>query len=190
MNRREFLKKMLILGLASSSLAALATGCRFARKMILQTHRAEIGDLHQPDQQSSVVERPDLVIASGNDPDTLMDNGLRALGGIQGFIKQGSVVVIKPNFSVPQRPEAACTTNPVLVSALVKRCLEAGAGEVRVIDHPFTSGVMCLENTEMRRYAEASGAKVYVLNELTDDYYTQVQIRGNSLKPLISRRMF
>ena len=182
MDRREFIKKMFVLGLASSNLAGLVSGCRYAGLMVPERDGAKLGGLNRPDALSIPIERPDLVIAGGNEPDALIEKGLQALGGIKTFIKQGSLVVIKPNFSVPQRPEAACTTNPLLVSALVKRCLEAGAREVRVIDHPFTSGVMCLENTEMRRYAGDAGARVYVLGELSDKYYTRVQIGGKQLQ--------
>ena len=122
------------------------------------------------------------MIAGGTDPDTLMEKGLQALGGIRRFVKPGYVVVIKPNFSVPTMPDDACTTNPFLVSALVKQCLDAGAKEVRVIDHPFTNGAMCLENSGMRRYGEAAGASVYVLNTLNSRYYSQVDMHGQLLK--------
>lgn len=182
MNRREFIKKMFILGLASSGLGSLVAGCKYALRTFPGAEQAHIGVHGTAGKESGSMERPGLVIADGNDPNVLMEKGLKALGGIQGLVKQGSLVVIKPNFSVPQRPEAGCTTNPVLVSALVRQCLDAGAKEVRVIDHPFTNGAICLEKTEMRQYAEAAGAKVYVLNELSGKYYTQVKIGGKQLQ--------
>lgn len=122
------------------------------------------------------------MIAVGTDPDTLMTKGLQALGGIRRFVRPGSLVVIKPNFSVTAQQEEACTTNPLLVSALVKQCLGAGAREVRVIDHPFMNWMMCLENSGMRRYGEAAGAKVYTLNTLNGRYYSQVNINAQLLK--------
>jgi len=73
-----------------------------------------------------------------------MMQGLKFLGGIERLIQKGQLVVIKPNFSVPRAPEAACATNPYLVAALVKQCLAAGAREVRVVDHTWTNGQICL----------------------------------------------
>ena len=77
------------------------------------------------------VAAPPMVVVNGTDPDELMERGLQAMGGIGRFVKQGQTVVIKPNFSVPRTPDQAATTNPVMVAALVKRCLGAGASSVK-----------------------------------------------------------
>jgi uncharacterized protein (DUF362 family) len=54
------------------------------------------------------------------------------------FVKQGAKVVIKPNICVAYHTyEYAATTNPWVVGALVKLCLEAGAKQVQVLDYPF-----------------------------------------------------
>ncbi len=188
MDRREFIKRMIMLGLSSSGLALLMTGCRPVREIFTgagsnkagapgntgATQGSRTDETRYPDA--------DLVIAGGADPGALMEKGLQGLGGIRRFVKPGYIVVIKPNFSVPTMPDDACTTNPLLVSALVKQCLDAGAKEVRVIDHPFTNGAMCLENSGIRKYGEAAGARVYVLNTLNGRYYSQVDMHGQLLK--------
>jgi uncharacterized protein (DUF362 family) len=57
---------------------------------------------------------------------------------MEKFVKPGSKVVIKPNICVAYHSfEYAATTNPWVVSALVKLCVEAGAGKVSVFDFPF-----------------------------------------------------
>ena len=48
-------------------------------------------------------------------------------------------VVIKPNVLTGRPPEYATTTNPLVVSALIRMCLEAGAAEVTVLDYPTSS---------------------------------------------------
>ncbi len=60
------------------------------------------------------------------------------MGGMEKFIKKGAKVVIKPNICVAYaKYENAFTTNPWVVAALVKLCLEAGAATVKVFDYPF-----------------------------------------------------
>ena len=54
------------------------------------------------------------------------------------FVKAGSEVIVKPNICVAYHSfEYAATTNPEVVGAIVKMCLEAGAKRVRVMDSPF-----------------------------------------------------
>jgi uncharacterized protein (DUF362 family) len=63
---------------------------------------------------------------------------LRALGGIERFVKRGDDVIVKPNICVAYHSyEYAATTNPEVVAAVVQLCLGAGAGRVRVMDQPF-----------------------------------------------------
>jgi uncharacterized protein (DUF362 family) len=84
---------------------------------------------------------PDLVVARGGEPEELTRRALAALGGMERFVQPGDNVIIKPNICVAYHTyEYAATTNPWLVGALVKLCLEAGASRVRVMDFPFGGG--------------------------------------------------
>ncbi len=79
-----------------------------------------------------------MAIARGTSPRAMVEAALRALGGIERFVRPGHNVVIKPNICVAYRtPEYAATTNPEVVAALVAICLGAGARSVRVMDYPF-----------------------------------------------------
>lgn len=82
---------------------------------------------------------PYLVVAHGGDqPEELVKRAIRALGGIERFVKPGNDVIIKPNICVAYHSyEYAATTNPWVVGALVKLCKGAGAARVRVMDFPF-----------------------------------------------------
>jgi len=81
---------------------------------------------------------PDLVVAHGSDPDTIVRRALAAFGGMEKFVPKDSRVIIKPNICVAYHTyEYAATTNPWVVGALVKTCLEAGARSVQVLDYPF-----------------------------------------------------
>jgi uncharacterized protein (DUF362 family) len=81
---------------------------------------------------------PELVVARGDHPEEMVRQAIAALGGIERFVPQGANVVIKPNICVSYHTyEYAATTNPWVVAALVKLCLEAGAKTVKVMDNPF-----------------------------------------------------
>jgi uncharacterized protein (DUF362 family) len=120
----------------------------------------------------------EIIVSEGNDPDSLVEKGFKAMGGIEKFVKKGSSVVIKPNFSVNRKPEDAATTNPQLIAAVVKQCLKAGAKEVKVIDNSF-SGPLCIVNSGIKAAVEAAGGKAFNINE--ERYYKEVDIGGKVL---------
>ena len=179
MRRREFIKSTI----ASSMIFAGLSGC---------ASRKTSGDVGIPPKTPEVSGTapsassiaPLMVVVNGNDPNELMERGLAAMGGIGRFVKRGQTVALKPNFSVPRTPDQAATTNPVLVAALVRRCLAAGASEVKVIDYPFTNAQMCLENTGIRREVEAAGGIVLVPNKLTSQFYKPVNAGGSVLQSM------
>ena len=71
----------------------------------------------------------------------MVQRALAALGGMGQFVRSGDDVIVKPNICVGYHTyEYAATTNPWVVAALVRLCLEAGARRVRVMDSPFGSG--------------------------------------------------
>lgn len=176
MDRRHFITAVgggiLSLGLA---------GC--GMKIPWKTAGSDGGGTQKTLKTASTVSGYDkgkLVIAEGTEPNSLIEKGFQALGGIGALVHKGSTVVIKPNFSVPRKPEEAATTNPLLVAAVVKQCLAAGAKEVKVIDYPFTSPPVCLENSGIKKAVEAVGGKVFTTN--TQNFYTSVDTGGKILQ--------
>lgn len=68
----------------------------------------------------------------------MVRKAVELLGGIGRFVKKGDNVIIKPNIGPSVRAyEYAATTNPWVIAAVARLCLEAGAGRVRVMDKPF-----------------------------------------------------
>jgi uncharacterized protein (DUF362 family) len=81
---------------------------------------------------------PDLVVARSGEPEAMVRRAIAALGGMERFVPRDSNVIVKPNICVAYHTyEYAATTNPWVVGALVKLCLEAGARSVKVMDYPF-----------------------------------------------------
>jgi uncharacterized protein (DUF362 family) len=112
---------------------------------------------------------PDLVVArGGDDPEVLVRRTIAALGGMEQFISKGAKVVIKPNICTAYLPyEYASTTNPWVVAALVKIALEAGAGDVTVMDYPFGgSAEDAYVISGIKEQVEAAGGKMAVMSRL------------------------
>ncbi|HWR09073.1 DUF362 domain-containing protein [Sporomusa sp.] len=171
MDRRQFISGV---GYGLLSLGLAGCGLPFSEKS---------GDTKSNQTSSAAVsgyDRGKLVIAEGTEPNLLIEKGFTALGGISALVRSGATVVIKPNFSVPRKPEEAATTNPRLVAAVVKQCLAAGAKEVKVIDYPFSSPPVCLANSGIKAAVEAAGGRAFAIN--AQNFYTQVDIGGKILK--------
>jgi len=102
------------------------------------TTKEESAQTATPRPASTQAQNPYLVVARGGQPDAIVRAAINALGGMQRFVPHGANVIIKPNICVAYHTyEYAATTNPWVVGALVKLCLEAGAGSVKVMDSPF-----------------------------------------------------
>jgi uncharacterized protein (DUF362 family) len=86
---------------------------------------------------------PSLAIAHGAEHERTIRECLGALGGMGRFIKNGDVVVIKPNVAFDRPPALAATTHPEALRAVAKLCFEAGAVKVIVADNPINSPAGC-----------------------------------------------
>ena len=91
-----------------------------------------------PKPTDTPTTHPHMAVARGGEPEALVRQAVAALGGMQLFVNPGDNVIVKPNACVDYRTyEYAATTNPWVVGEIVRLCLEAGAGSVRVMDFPF-----------------------------------------------------
>lgn len=129
----------------------------------------------------AVETAPDLVAVMGGEPEAMLEKALETLGGISNFIKKGQKIVIKPNIGWDRTPELAGNTNPQLVSALVKKCLEAGASKVTVFDHTCDDWKKCYASSGIEASVKAAGGIIIPAND--EKYYKDVTLpQGKSLK--------
>jgi uncharacterized protein (DUF362 family) len=127
--------------------------------------------------KATVVEAaPDLIAVMGGEPEAMLDKALEALGGIGKYIKKGQKVVIKPNIGWDRTPELAGNTNPLLIKALVKRCLSAGASKVTVFDHTCDDWLKCYKSSGIEAAVKEAGGVVLPGND--EKYYKSVTIPG------------
>lgn len=175
MDRRQFIKTAALAGVSLTTL-----GCMNSAKETNVAPTTTTPAVTSPTAQSAPAF--DLTVAQGTEPASLLDRGFKALGGIDRFVKKGANVVIKPNFSVPRTPEEAATTNTIMVAALVKMCLAAGAREVKVVDQPLNSStpVLCLERTGIKKAVEEAGGKVFTYNGVREAF-RPVNFAGKTL---------
>jgi uncharacterized protein (DUF362 family) len=92
----------------------------------------------------------------------LVETALLHLGGISQFIPPGVTVLIKPNQTVYYSAEDGCTTDPLVVGALIRLCKRAGARRVIVAESSggFFSSKACMAVTGMQAVAEREGAEL------------------------------
>jgi len=125
MNRRTFLKTQLS--------AAVATTIGFSGLWI--------------PGRSAHAGTPDVAVAVGA-VGPAVRNAVAMLGGMGSVVRPGQKVVIKPNMSFAYKAGAATNTSPEVVRELVALCKEAGAGRVRVLDHPLRREELCIEGVK------------------------------------------
>ena len=111
---------------------------------------------------------PDLSVARGGEPEELVRRAILALGGMERFVSRGNHVIIKPNLCTGYYSyEYAATTNPWVVGALIRICLEAGAGNVQVMDFPFGgSAQQVYQRVGMKDEVEAAGGEMVVMSPI------------------------
>lgn len=107
----------------------------------------------------------------------LVKEALSPLGGIEAFVKPNQNVLIKPNQTVFYSAEEGCTTDPLVVGALIHLALEAGAKKVQVAESSggFFSSLECMAITGMAAVAEKEGAELIDLgNDEVENRVVQI----------------
>ncbi len=146
------------------------------RRDMLKMQAGFLGTVMMAPSTLLAAERPVLVVAHG-EAVAATRAAVAALGGMAAFVSRGQKVVIKPNMSFVAKPELAVTTNPYVVQELVRLCLEAGAGQVRVLDHAFREGTSPLESSGILAACE-SVAPGLCHNLTRSRQYREVRLEG------------
>ncbi|MFL5530784.1 MAG: DUF362 domain-containing protein, partial [Gemmatimonadales bacterium] len=114
-------------------------------------HGATVAIAHTRERHRS----PERVLA-------LVREAVDHLGGISRFVRPGQTVLIKPNQTVYYSAEEGCTTDPLVVGALIRLAREAGAARVQVAESSgeLLSSIDCMRVTGMAAVAEKLGAEL------------------------------
>jgi uncharacterized protein (DUF362 family) len=172
LDRREFIKGVSAFGglaLLSSFLPGCAPG-------------SDIVPGETPLTTAPPPNTPYLAVARGESPKIIVQTALKALGGIERFVKPDNDVIIKPNICTAYHSyEYAATTNPEVVATLIELCLGAGARRVRVMDRPF-GGIarVAYIRSGIGAAASAAGGETEIMTEMK---YREVEIpQGRDIK--------
>lgn len=117
----------------------------------------------------------------GGEPVAMYKKAIQAMGGMSTFVKRGQKVVVKPNIGWDKKPELSANTNPLLVAAIVKDCLNAGASEVVVFDHTCDEWQSCYKNSGIEDAVKNAGGRMAFAHD--EKYYKNVALpKGVRLK--------
>ncbi|MBU1701270.1 MAG: DUF362 domain-containing protein [Candidatus Eisenbacteria bacterium] len=161
--RRDFLKKAAIVGgaLAVHPMDAWAAETLSADMSIARWSGADLSDEGVPAMAAALTKQ-----------------AIEAIGGMGRFVSKGDKVWIKPNMGWNRAPELAATTNPDVVGALTRLCLEAGAKEVKVGDNTCHKSTQCYRSSGIEKAVEAAGGKTVYLDE---NRFREVNLNGKRL---------
>jgi len=127
--------------------------------------------------------RPEILTIKGTDLPAMVRSMTAALGGMEAFVKTGDKVVIKPNIGWDRTIEQAANTHPLIVSELVRLCLDAGASRVLVFDRTCNEERRCYQNSGMAPALEKIKDKRFRLEYADDRHFVPVTLKnGRVLK--------
>jgi uncharacterized protein (DUF362 family) len=161
MDRRNFLKRGIIFGTATGFGVA-----GFSNATL---------DMNSFKQQN-IKGNYDLVAVKGEEVVSMFEKAMQEMGGMSLWVKPGQTVVIKPNIGWDVTADRAANTNPDLVAAIVRHCLEAGAQRVNVFDHTCDNWERCYSNSGMKKAVEDAGGRMIPGN--FEQNYRNVTIPG------------
>ena len=117
----------------------------------------------------------DIAAITGADIESTVRAAVGAVGGMQAFVKKGDMVAVKPNLSFASPVKRATTTNPEVVRTVIKLCLEAGAKQVMVLDHPLQDAAVIGTNSELAAMAKETKGSSLLL-PTTENLYRETPI--------------
>ena len=123
-------------------------------------------------------QAPPLAVRKGQDIPFLVRETVNALGGVENFVKQGDVVVVKPNIGWDRTVELAANTHPEVVKTLVQLCLEAGAKQVRIFDRTCNDERRCYMQSGIRPALEAIRSDRVSIEYIDRRSFKELAIKG------------
>jgi len=161
LNRRQFLARSAKAGISIA--AACSAGLWFHDSMgpapSVET-RSDAGllDFSMTDQN------PKMAIVRGSNRRAALNSALKALGGIESFVKKTDRVLLKVNAAFASPPVLSATTHPDVVSEMTRLCLLAGAASVAVTDNPINDPSSCFALSGIMDAARGAGATLFLPN--------------------------
>ena len=106
-----------------------------------------------------------IAVAHGPSPEKIVAAAIDAIGGIGRFVRGGDRVVVKPNIGWDRTPEQAANTNPDVVAAIVRLCVDAGAKSVVILDNPCNDPRRCYLRSGIADAVKSAGGRIDPFDE-------------------------
>jgi uncharacterized protein (DUF362 family) len=126
--------------------------------------------------KSFAEERPLVVVGEGPSAPSLVRETIKALGGMEAFVKPGDKVVVKPNIGWDRTPEQAANTHPEVVTEVIRLCLAAGAAKVMVFDRTCNEPRRCYVTSGIGPAVEAMGDPRVELTQIDERRFRTIDI--------------
>jgi len=163
MKRREFLIRAGKAGLCVAAASSLGYyfydphgPAAFSQKENIIT----LPDFSLPDKRAVMA-----IVHGTGDRNKSLGMAIKALGGMEVFIKKGDRVLLKVNAAFASPPSLSATTHPDLVSETIRLCYAAGASSVSVTDNPINDPATCFTLSGIDKAALSQGARVILPRE-------------------------
>jgi len=132
---------------------------------------------------------PQLVAVKDGSPVKMFEAGIKALGGMERFVKKGQTVLVKPNIGWNKTPNEAANTNPELVGRVVAAAYEAGAKKVVVFDHSVNVEKECHRRSGIAQAVKDNGGSMHTAEREKD--YREAAVPGaKRLKQLKVHKLY
>jgi len=174
-NRREFITRTTKAGVSIVAAAAIAK-TMYSNMPAASDTKKQLVTI--PDFSTANLKGK-ISIAKGYDRVRTVQNAIDQLGGIEKFVSEGDIVLIKPNIAFATPPALGATTNPELVAEVVRLCYNRGkAKEVIVTDNPINDAASCFTISGIAKAATAAGAKLMYPK---DHHFQNTTLAGGKL---------
>ncbi len=160
LTRRDFLKRLgyaSALGIGACALGLSLYDSRGPEPTEGQKALIGLGDFAA---QPGAAGPGKMAIVRGADRAAMVERGVKALGGMESFIRKGDKVLIKVNAAFATPASLGATTHPDTLVAVARLCFQAGAAQVQVCDNPINNPESCFEITGLAHAAASSGARI------------------------------
>lgn len=106
-----------------------------------------------------------MSIVEGKDIYKATRRAIVLAGGLEGIVKLGDSVLIKPNMAFDKAPEYGATTHPDVVRAVIDAVFDRGAEKVYLVDNTVENERASYERSRIKDIGDKSGADVIYFNE-------------------------
>lgn len=175
-NRRQFLKRSLKAGIAVAGTSLLGYGL-YDPTGPVGTEDGHAGLVRLPSFSLPDIGQR-MSIVNGVDRVASINLALKALGGIETFIKRGDRVLIKVNAAFASPPFLCATTNPELLAEVGRLCFKAGASSVTVTDNPINNPESCFTLSGLGESVRSIGAGLLLPR---DTFFKPTTVPGGTL---------